>query len=1560
MNGSPISLIAAILLALASLPGFAATRYAGGCGAPSSASITAAIAAAAAGDTILVCSGTWNEAVTVNKDNLTIRSATGNRTDVTVSNSNTVFTIAASATVLKDMTVTSTGSRGIHRQWTATPSAHTFENLAITAKNDGIYVEVSGKLTFTNLTVASSEEDGIRLGWDTVAEHVFDTVTVTAKKSGIYIGSYGGATYSNVEVSTEEDYAIYMAPNYDTTFTTIVASSEKGDGIYLAWSPGDKNFTFTDVTVTADDKGIHVERSAKVAMTDVNATSSDSAAIYLSSSSVGAHTFSNIAATGRSYGLYTYNGGTTFSDVTATATNGDAIYLRPSSALAFTNVTATATGGYGIYMGWGSGTYALNLSGLNVTSTDRGLYIDRSAAVTLQNSSLYSSGSDAVYLGYSASGAHVLNNLALDASGSGILFESAVSSSTISNICVSSGQYGVRITQYDARNVAISGSKFSTTSYGVSTSANPSYKTVVSGSCFMKSSTPRAYSNSTTHTFNGNFWQGVAGSTSYTDGNVRDNGTLASCPVTSCYAATVTPPVADYRFDECSWTSGTAGAVADSSGNGYGGTPYSVTTAENGVVQRAADLSADSAADYIRWPVGILNGRTNFTVALWFKTSVSKAQQEILHGLGSSTTDDEIEIYLINSNKIRVNLRDKGNDYTAAASFTDGAWHHLAVSRFGKKVCVYLDATSLGCNNRSSTALSITDTNALVTGQKQTSYGGGFASAQGFQGQIEEFKVFANALSIGQIGNLRTNEAAGKNWDGTTRGTTCSGDIDHIRIEHSGSGVTCLRKDVTIRACQTASCSTQYAGSVSLKLSPSGSWYSTATGGTASDNLTFTGSATRYFEKTTAETVTLSASNVSPAATNGVKCYVGTNENCSLVFSDAGFIVSATADSTEATDVPRQTAGTESAKYWLRAVQKSTTTKACVAALTSPTTVKIAYACNDPTSCYTTDAPNCGSGTGYLCLTPYSSNGTSAQTSVPIAPGGSDVSLNFDTNGNAPFTFNYRDVGKITLTANKAAGGDLAAPLSGSSNAFVVKPAGFDLTGIKCSTVDANNCGAGAIAMTSSGTNPGANDASGVTFIRAGHLFSITVMARSSTGTATPSFGREASPEGVTLIHKLVEPSGGERGALGGTVAIPGASFQSGTKGVATVTDLTWSEAGIVRLAPYLTNGSYLGSSATYGTMMPSESRVYVNSAAGISIGDTVTVKSAGAGNTLLVSTAVTVDYGVAYGIDRITLADPSSAPGMVAGQGVNWFSPSGNIGRFYPAYFDTEVTHGCVAGKFTYSAQPFSVKVTAKEKNGGVTKNYGGADWAKEVTLSNADDTANFSGNTIAKTAFADGVGTATGVTYTLASPASASTLTLRSVDSDGVSSSGHTEGTTSLRFGRLWLGNAFGSDQRSLTIPYELQYWNGNAFVKNTDDGATCTTLSRANIGLFNYLGGVSETNVTVANNLPASIANTGGGGTITLTPPMTGANLANVAGSVDLVVNLGATPTPSIATTWTDLNAANRDPNDGPTGAERPWLRSRWYGATWNRDPTARATFGVFGSSQRRGPIYIRESY
>lgn len=281
-------------------------------------------------------------------------------------------------------------------------------------------------------------------------------------------------------------------------------------------------------------------------------------------------------------------------------------------------------------------------------------------------------------------------------------------------------------------------------------------------------------------------------------------------------------------------------------------------------------------------------------------------------------------------------------------------------------------------------------------------------------------------------------------------------------------------------------------------------------------------------------------------------------------------------------------------------------------------------------------------------------------------------------------------------------------------------------------------------------------------------------------------------------------------------------------------------------------------------------------------------------------------------------------------------------LGRFVPHHFDTVVSSVCSAA-FTYSGQLFPLKVTASNLAGVTTANYQGA-FAKAGTYSDANGAVgSFTPATLDSSKFAAGVAdlmAAPEVKFDFSSKLTAPwTLILRVVDSDSVSSAvlPGVEGTMLLRSGRLWLGNAYGSDQLALTVPVETQYWNGSAFVKNTLD--SCTALAAGNIALGNKLGGLS------AYTGPITVsAIAGGAGTIGLAKPA-----AATAGSVDVMATLGSVGSPSNCNSVT-----------GATSAALTHLSGKWCGASYDRDPVARATFGIAGSSSKKGPIYIRESY
>lgn len=158
---------------------------------------------------------------------------------------------------------------------------------------------------------------------------------------------------------------------------------------------------------------------------------------------------------------------------------------------------------------------------------------------------------------------------------------------------------------------------------------------------------------------------------------------------------------------------------------------------------------------------------------------------------------------------------------------------------------------------------------------------------------------------------------------------------------------------------------------------------------------------------------------------------------------------------------------------------------------------------------------------------------------------------------------------------------------------------------------------------------------------------------------------------------------------------------------------------------------------------------------------------------------------------------------------------------------------------------------------------------------------------------------------------------------DGGGVSSGNE------FRYGRLKLGNAHGSELLNLPIPIQTQYWNGTSFVTNTVDN--CTTLVANNIKLTTLPAGVSASLGVFASGI----------GSLTLSPPTTAAKVA-----VDLCVDLGTDPAGG-----TVCAAA--------TSANLPHLQGLWApGTSYNNDPGARATFGVYKGANEF--IYLRENY
>lgn len=324
-------------------------------------------------------------------------------------------------------------------------------------------------------------------------------------------------------------------------------------------------------------------------------------------------------------------------------------------------------------------------------------------------------------------------------------------------------------------------------------------------------------------------------------------------------------------------------------------------------------------------------------------------------------------------------------------------------------------------------------------------------------------------------------------------------------------------------------------------------------------------------------------------------------------------------------------------------------------------------------------------------------------------------------------------------------------------------------------------------------------------------------------------------------------------------------------------------------------------------------------------------------------------------------------------------------FGRFIPDNFNVSYNapeFGAACGTFTYVGQPFiyntapvmTIAARSGTNNGlsnTTTVNYAGA-YAKltNTTLTPNTQAARYTrfdalappaGNTPALDTtglpaivvdpavdvFVNGVTTLTfnsgaGLLFARGTTAKAPfdadiALAVNVIDADGVGFAGNparfgaaaagngivfSGGNKAVRFGRLKLTNAYGSELLNLPIPIGTEYWNATSFVPNLQDG--CTSIAAGNVTLGGYLGGINASNMSSAN---VSIGGTfnAGKGSLVLTKPVP---RPTTKGSADITIDLAT--------------------------ENKTYLRT---GPTFSSDPTARATFGIY----KRGPIiYLREMY
>ncbi len=699
--------------------------------------------------------------------------------------------------------------------------------------------------------------------------------------------------------------------------------------------------------------------------------------------------------------------------------------------------------------------------------------------------------------------------------------------------------------------------------------------------------------------------------------------------------------------------------------------------------------------------------------------------------------------------------------------------------------------------------------------------------------------------------------------------------IDHIRIEHNGlacSGAGAPAQ-ITIKACTDAACTVFYtAGNVTginMSATGGGSTYTwsppnpqtiTSVGSGINSGITLT--------STLLATAALSITGTpSPAPTNAYDCYnanagisgVAGSAACNLVFSTDTFTY----------DVLDHTSGT-------RQVVTLTSCKGTFKNKTRDLKFWSTYI-NPATG---TLQGNVVTGTGNVnCVTGYSALGTTPA-------GATTLSLVFSNTipPVATFSLCYSDVGNVRVDTRydgTVANGDLGTVILGNDT-FTAKPDHFAISNIKRTSDNFANP-----AITPTSANP-ENDTK---FLAAGDStsaatrFTATVTAKNALNTTTPNYGLESAPEGVALTAVLVAPAGGNTGILtcnnSTTNCIAPGGAANFTSGATTITDLAWSEVGILQILPKVGDAAYLTmGDVTTPTNSVNIGRFYphhfgVTQAAfdnradwcdqGILVSDGVTPCTSpaftymgelmNANFTLLAQSAVnttTQNYTGAF-----VKLNPIATNATLAFAAVDGAAPTNLTTRL-----DTSLVAANGSGSFSSGAALISVPI-------GINK-------CTAITCP-----ANTNPNR------EDGPYTLVDVGIAPVDSDGITTVFDLDTNNDAVSDSTQVDsGSTEVRYGRLQISNAHGSELLSLPITATAQYFDGTSatccYVTSATDNETQfnTNLSTAagNVQATIVKGPLALANVNVVT--PGLVTFANGINTFKLAAP-------SLAGSVDLKI-------------------------------------------------------------------------
>ncbi len=608
-------------------------------------------------------------------------------------------------------------------------------------------------------------------------------------------------------------------------------------------------------------------------------------------------------------------------------------------------------------------------------------------------------------------------------------------------------------------------------------------------------------------------------------------------------------PVADWRFDEASW-SGIPSEVGDTSGGDRHATAAGDATtafldpALDGDPGTCRHGSFDGDRDGVFLGTGSgIDQTSTATYTAWIQPHTSAG---IRHVIGTNTDASnggrsQMSLFAWDGALIGRAVTRAGTYAIKTALPPLKTWSHVALRFDGKSLALFQDAQAVASVTFAETTLVRNDRDFGIGNVPET-------RNAAFLGFLDEARVYAGALDATRIAAVMKERH------------DCAATSVHFVLAHDGSAAHCQPESIRVRVLDPLGNPVPtYGGTIVLDTQTgTGSWSLVRGDGRFAEGTAGDGLARYAFDPADQGEATFALTYSSGPSPIDVDVYdaAGRDDDSEglLSFAPSSLVLTANAVPSPLPARIDDPLSTTTAGAWfplhLTALGGSSGGVSCgvIDAYDGDKVLRFWMEAADPS------APP---------LVPLVDKQPIARSEAAA----SKQIVHF-AKGRAVVSVQYKDTGRLALGVVDAA----AAPeVRGSTGAFVSLPADLRIAEI----LDSNG-----------NANPAAAVPDGKLFARAGDSFFVAVEAIDAEGDLTPSFGRESTPEGLRLESAaLVAPARGRNGTSDEGVIENATGFSPDSPAGRFVgKSFAFDEVGAIRLRASVADGDFLGAGPIVGS----------------------------------------------------------------------------------------------------------------------------------------------------------------------------------------------------------------------------------------------------------------------------------------------------------------------------------------------------------------------------------------